>query len=277
MKARLVNFSPCVLIAAFVFALLVVFVPTTTLAQGPYGNPGGFMPNVQPMFMPGQYAPSSSGTLSRYVVQPGDTLYGIARRFGVSVNALMSVNRIFNPNYIFVGMVLFIPGGYVPPSPHGTYIVQFGDTLTRIALRFRTSVYALMIANHIPNPNLIFAGMRLIIPSGYPSPQPFPTSIPGPTPTPRPDTANVTMQNTVYSPQSITVKVGTTVVWRNTETNGMEHTVTSGAPNAPSNMFDSGAMNPGQTFQFTFTTPGTFGYYCRIHPTTMTGIVVVTQ
>ena len=316
MQEKLFHSSPRVLIAAFVFALIAVLAPTTIFAQGPYGNQGGFTYNAQygdtmgsianrfgvsmrslmqanpqyggnlyvgqPFYVPGQSAPASYSTSSRYIVQPGDTLYGIARRFGVSIYALTSVNGISNPNFIFVGMSLAIPGGYVPPSSYGTYVVQFGDTLTRIALRFRTSVYALMIANHIPNPNLIFAGMRLVIPSGYGSSQPYPipatgpTATPGPTPTPGAGTANVVLQNIAYNPQSLTIKVGTTVTWRNAETNGMQHTVTSGTPNAPSGMFDSGTLNPGQTFQFTFTTPGTFAYYCRIHGAAMTGTVVVT-
>jgi len=310
MKEKTLFAAPRVLIAAFVFAFCALLAPTTTHAQGPYGNSGAFMYSVQygdtmgsiahrfgvpmpmlmqanpqyganmyvgqQMYVPGQSAPSTYGATVRYIVQPGDTLFGIARRFGVSVYALMNLNRIFNPNFIFVGMPLLIPGGYVPPSSYQTYLVQFGDTLFRIALRFRTSVYALMIANHIPNPNLIFAGMRLIIPGGQPYPVPPPNPYPTPRPigTPVPGT-NVSMQNTMYSPQSITVKVGMTVVWRNNETNGMPHTVTSGSPNAPSGMFDSGTLNAGQSFQFTFSTPGTFAYYCRIHGAAMTGVITI--
>jgi plastocyanin len=119
--------------------------------------------------------------------------------------------------------------------------------------------------------------MRLIIPGTqpYPGPQPNPYPTPRPIGTPIPGT-NVSMQSTMYNPQSITVKAGTTVVWRNNETNGTQHTVTSGPPNAPSGMFDSGTLSPGQSYQFTFSTPGTFAYYCRIHGAAMTGTVTVT-
>lgn len=55
------------------------------------------------------------------------------------------------------------------------------------------------------------------------------------------------------------------------------HTVTGGAPGAPSGAFDSGNLNPGQNFQYTFKTPGTFAYFCRIHGASMTGVVIVTQ
>ncbi len=86
----------------------------------------------------------------------------------------------------------------------------------------------------------------------------------------------VSIKNFAFSPGSISVRAGTTVMWTNDEASAVPHTVTSGTPNAPSGMFDSGTLNPGQTFQFTFTTPGTFAYFCRIHGAAMTGTITVT-
>jgi plastocyanin len=85
------------------------------------------------------------------------------------------------------------------------------------------------------------------------------------------------MKNTAFNPNTLTIRVGTTVTWSNDETSPIPHTVTSGSPNALSGMFDSGDLNPGQTFQFTFNAPGTFQYFCRIHGAAMTGTVTVTQ
>jgi plastocyanin len=73
-----------------------------------------------------------------------------------------------------------------------------------------------------------------------------------------------------YSPASFTVKAGTTVTWVNKD--GIDHTVTSKA----SSLFDSGNMPTGGTFRYTFSQPGTYTYYCTLHPW-MTGIVVVTS
>ena len=72
-----------------------------------------------------------------------------------------------------------------------------------------------------------------------------------------------------FSPANLTVKVGKTVTWVNQDT--VTHTVTSDG----SSLFDSGFMPTGAAFRFTFTTPGTYPYYCTVHPY-MKGTIVVT-
>lgn len=70
-----------------------------------------------------------------------------------------------------------------------------------------------------------------------------------------------------FKPKSITVAVGTTIKWTNTTT--VAHTVTS-----DTGLFNSGIINPGGTFKFTFTKKGTFGYHCMIHPFMVATIIV---
>lgn len=96
-----------------------------------------------------------------YAVRRGETLWGLARRFGVTVTELVRLNGIENPDLIFVGQVLRIPGR--APAAQ-TYTVQRGDTLWGIAQRFGTTVGRLVQANDIPNPNLIFPGQVLTLP-----------------------------------------------------------------------------------------------------------------
>ncbi len=68
-----------------------------------------------------------------------------------------------------------------------------------------------------------------------------------------------------YDPQDITVSVGTTVNWINDDET--IHTVTSGTPDeGPSPMFDSGIIDAGNSFSYTFQDSGTFDYYCIVHP-----------
>ena len=116
-----------------------------------------------------------AGFQGRYTVQPGDTMFLIAQRFGVSVDALSAANpHIPDPNVLFPGDVLCVPGAAPPPTcPPGSsaYTVQPGDTLFLIAQRFNTTVDAILALNpQITNPNLIFPGQVICVPSAPPPP-----------------------------------------------------------------------------------------------------------
>ncbi len=82
----------------------------------------------------------------------------------------------------------------------------------------------------------------------------------------------VSIQGMAFAPGSLTVAVGTTVTWTNHD--GVAHTVTSGAPGSPSGAFSSGNLAQNGTFSHTFTTAGSFPYFCAIH-TGMRGTIVV--
>ena len=104
------------------------------------------------------------------VVQPGDTLIGIAGRMGVTVEQLVELNGLGDPNRILVGQVLWvIPAGDVqaPPSDGtipNTHLVRPGENLTGIAVRYGTTVAELSRLNGIADPSLIFAGQQLELP-----------------------------------------------------------------------------------------------------------------
>ncbi len=110
---------------------------------------------------------ASSGVAAEtgeYTVQRGDTLALIARRFGTSVWALQQANpAITNPNHIWPGQRLVIPLGGEGTVPR-THRVQYGETLTAIAWRYGTTVWAIVVRNNLANPNLIYAGQVLVIP-----------------------------------------------------------------------------------------------------------------
>ena len=109
--------------------------------------------------VPAEPAPAPSATT--YTVKSGDTLSGIAAKFGVSVGQI-SGYRSGNPNLIYPGEVLTIGGASSAPS--GTvYTVKPGDTLSGIAARYGTTYQALAQYNGIVNPNLIYPGQRITI------------------------------------------------------------------------------------------------------------------
>ena len=116
------------------------------------------------------WIPSDSGgptdPTTYYIVQRGDTLYSIARRFGTTYLALAALNGLRYPYTIYVGQRLLISGSGTPwPPPSQTvYVVQRGDTLWSIAMRYGTTPWAIAAANGLWNPNFIYVGQRLIIP-----------------------------------------------------------------------------------------------------------------
>jgi len=101
-----------------------------------------------------------------HVVQRGETLAQIAWRYGTSVSAIMQANGLRNPNLIYVGQRLRIPtgGGSATPTGGAIHVVQPGETLQSIALRYGTTAAAIASANGLRNPHLIYVGQRLRIP-----------------------------------------------------------------------------------------------------------------
>ena len=100
-------------------------------------------------------APAPSQEVS-YTVQSGDTLSGIAAKYGTTYQELAKINGIQNPNLIYPGQVLVITAGASTGTP--TYTVQSGDTLSGIAAKYGTTYQKLAQINGIQNPNLIYPG-----------------------------------------------------------------------------------------------------------------------
>ena len=104
---------------------------------------------------------------STYVVGWGDTVSSIAQRYGTTVSAIVQANSMGNPDLIYVGQRLSIPGSSSPASASsGAYVVQGGDTLSGIAVRHQTTVQQLVQMNGLTNANFIVVGQRLVVPSG---------------------------------------------------------------------------------------------------------------
>lgn len=108
------------------------------------------------------YINTPTGT-TYYRVVAGDTLSEIALRFNTTVENLVRLNNIDNPNLIYTGQLLVISYSE-STSDTFSYTIVYGDTLSEIALRYGTTVAELARINGITNPNLIYAGETLQIP-----------------------------------------------------------------------------------------------------------------
>lgn len=109
-------------------------------------------------------APKPSKDYVEYTVQKGDTLSGIAAKFGTTYQKIAADNGIANPNLIYPGTTLkiYTTGGN-SSSNVVDYAVRKGDTLSAIAARYGTTWQKIAKDNNLANPNLIFLGQRLKI------------------------------------------------------------------------------------------------------------------
>ncbi|HEV8252527.1 MAG TPA: LysM peptidoglycan-binding domain-containing protein [Candidatus Limnocylindria bacterium] len=124
--------------------------------------------------------PKAKGVV--HVVAWGETLTGIARRYGSTVSGIAAANGIANPSYLRVGQRLTIPGtaapaaskkskpAAAPATARAIHVVASGETLTGIARRYGSTISAIAAANAIANPSFLRVGQRLVIPGTSASP-----------------------------------------------------------------------------------------------------------
>ena len=108
-------------------------------------------------------------------VEQGDSLSKIAKRYGTTVDALVRINEMCDPNQIFVGQVILLsdPDAESSDGEEGGDVlivtVQAGDSLSKIAKRHDTTVEDIMARNSIDDPNLLFVGQELVIDGEVPA------------------------------------------------------------------------------------------------------------
>ena len=118
------------------------------------------------------------------VVQPGDTLTGIAKRLNVAMSELIRLNALADPDRIYAGQLLrtgtdlassapataTAAPSMAVAAPTVVHVVQRGENLTRIAHQYGVSVDAIVVANGISDPSRIYGGQQLVIPGSAPAP-----------------------------------------------------------------------------------------------------------
>lgn len=121
---------------------------------------------------PNQVPPCPGGTL--YTIMPGDSYFGLAPRFNITVDELAAANPGVNPQNLQIGQQICIPVAPTgQPCPGGfLYVIKSGDTYYSIARRFGTVVPALVAANPGVDPNRLTIGQSICVPAPTPSPCP---------------------------------------------------------------------------------------------------------
>jgi len=104
------------------------------------------------------------------LVEVGDSLSKIAKRYDTTTEVLAAINGICDVNQIYVGQKILLAGAEfetddeVDPEPISvTVLVEVGDSLSKIAKQYDTTVDDLMVTNDITDPNLLFVGQELVV------------------------------------------------------------------------------------------------------------------
>jgi LysM repeat protein len=146
--------------------VLVIPAPGSVVAPAPSADPAAPAAPAAPVL-----------TTTTHTVVRGEKLGDIARRYGMTLADLISLNNIANPNLIYAGQILQVnttaaPAPRVDPAAPAapvvqttTHVVQRGEYLSQIAVRYGVSWVAIAQANNIATPDRVYAGMTLIIPA----------------------------------------------------------------------------------------------------------------
>ncbi len=138
----------------------------------------------QRLLIPGGKENVDTPSVMPHVVEAGDTLISIARRYHTTWQTLVQLNNLLAPNVVHAGQVIQVPApaaavgeeeAIQPPTESGTvYIVRPGDTLLHIALRHDIPPWTLAATSRIGNPALLYPGQELLLPGEGPGPLPAP-------------------------------------------------------------------------------------------------------
>jgi LysM repeat protein len=120
--------------------------------------------------------PATGADTTVYIVKEGDTLGSIMAQYNLTMQAILDLNPSLDPDFLTVGQEILLssagaqsPTAAAASQDSGQVIehqVVAGDTLATIALRYNTTIDALMAENNLENPDVLLAGILLRIPAG---------------------------------------------------------------------------------------------------------------
>lgn len=111
------------------------------------------------------FSPTAQASGAYYVVKEGDTLWGIASKFNVSVNELQELNSLPDDSVLSAGIQLIIPGISNYQGEVDTIIVNYGENLHSLSRRYQISQDLLVMMNSLTSPQELYAGANLFVPA----------------------------------------------------------------------------------------------------------------
>ena len=157
--------------AADAFATTVPMATTTQASYSTTTTTAAYATTTAPpttTVPPATTTTAAASGVRTVTVEAGDSLSKIAKAHGMTVERLAALNAICDINQLFVGQVLLLgeeqPEADPEAAPTGVSVtVQAGDSVSKIAKRYDTTVDAILADNDISDPNLIFVGQTLVI------------------------------------------------------------------------------------------------------------------
>ena len=155
-----------------------LIIPTSTATPTPTLTP---LPTVPP-----------TPTPRTHTIERGQTLSYVAELYHVSIDDIVTLNKLSDSRVLKIGQVLLIPPDATPPAsgsqlpPQIVHVIQSGETILGLAEQYNTSLDAIIAANPGINIDLIYEGQEVIIPLAMPTSTATPTPMPTATATPGP-------------------------------------------------------------------------------------------
>jgi LysM repeat protein/membrane protease YdiL (CAAX protease family) len=118
----------------------------------------------EPAEVPSPQPTGERGPTETYIVQPYDSLSDIAAKYETTVDELLRLNDLAEPNLLYDGQAILIPRRSGTAASTGVHVVEAGETLGLIADRYGTTVEVLLELNHLPDPNVVPVGTSLVVP-----------------------------------------------------------------------------------------------------------------
>lgn len=168
-----------VIVLTICFSTVAYAAPEQHVSDAPVNSPAGIV--FRPLYMQQlgglsdrlQNSPAFKPDQYQHTVVRGETLNVIAEKYGTSVEYLLRVNNIRNPNFIRAGQVLTlltdVRENAVAKVAH---TLQRGETVWDLSRRYGISMDAILVANNITDPNRLALGQKLVIPGVTVSPLP---------------------------------------------------------------------------------------------------------